>query len=161
MRTALTRGFGAFALISGIGWILDTGLTMGLVQFGLTPFAGSLIGAATAVTFVYAVSRMTLLGDRRIGRPQDFARYVAWQIFAIAAASALVALIARLLAPVMVSLTDLEGLRAGGVDLEPITLASGLAKAIVTPVTLLANFLFMKWLTEHQSSVAMDGEGAR
>jgi putative flippase GtrA len=159
MRTGLTKGFRGFALISATGWILDMSLTTGLVQLGLSPFAGSLVGAATAVTFVYVASRLSLLGDRRIGRAQDFVHYVLWQVFAIAVASALVALMARLLEPVVASLSTLDGLRSSGI--ETIAMASGFAKALVTPLTLVANFLFMKWLTEHRGSAAMNGEGAR
>jgi hypothetical protein len=160
MRRRLTGGFRAFAVVSGIGWMLDLCLTMGLVQLGLSPFAGSLVGAATAVSFVYVVSRLMLLADRRIGRPKDFGLYVLWQVFAISAASALVAIIARLVDPAIAAL----GMRQVPLlaAMETITIASGLAKALVTPLTLIANFLFLGWLTGHgERTVSAAARGTR
>jgi hypothetical protein len=53
-------------------------------------------------------------------------------------ASVLVAIIAHLAEPAMASLGAVTG--PGGGDIAPITLASGLAKAVVTPLTLLGDF---------------------
>lgn len=139
-RTSLTEGFLGFAVISGLGWCLDMGLTVGLVELGLAPFWGSAVGAATAVSAVYVASRLLLLGDRRIGATREFGLYVVWQIAAISAASAVVAILAHALSPVLADLA------AAGPD--PLALAAGVAKAVVTPLTLLANFLFLRWLTE-------------
>jgi hypothetical protein len=108
---------------------------------------------------VYVVSRLSLLGDRRIGRAQDFGLYIVWQGVAISVASVLVAIIAHLAEPAMASLGAVTG--PGGGDIAPITLASGLAKAVVTPLTLLANFLFMKWLTGKRTPAAATQGGAQ
>jgi len=155
MRRRLRGGFRAFALVSGIGWVLDLCLTMGLVQLGLSPFAGSLAGAATAVSFVYVVSRLMLLADRRIGRAQDFGIYVLWQVFAISAASALVAVIAYLLDPAIAAVGAGRASPVAGFN--TITIASGLAKALVTPLTLIANFLFLGGLTGHGARMVSAG----
>lgn len=159
MRDSATRGFRGFAVISGLGWLLDVCLTMGLVQLGVPPFAASLVGAASAVSFVYAASRLMLLGDGRIGRAQDFGIYAAWQVCAISAASALVALIARAADPFVASLGLPTLLETRGV--ETLSVAAGFAKALVTPLTLGANFVFMKWLTEHRGRSDLSGQGAR
>lgn len=135
-------GFLPFAAISGTGWLIDMGLTMAVVQLGLSPFLGSAIGAATAVTFVYVVSRLLVMGDRQIGGAREIGLYVAWQVFAISMASALVAALAHLLAPLVAAFGTLDAL----------ALASGIAKALVTPLTLIANFLFLKWLTGRGSA---------
>jgi len=142
-------GFLSFAAISGTGWLIDMGLTMASVQLGLSPFFGSAIGAATAVTFVYVVSRLFVMGDRQIGGATDFALYVVWQVVAIAAASALVAALAHLLAPLVAAIGTLDAL----------AVASGLAKVLVTPLTLIANFLFLRWLTT-RGSAARRGEAS-
>lgn len=139
--------FGKFFIISGIGWLLDVVLTMGLVQLGYGPFVASLVGAGTAVTFVYIVSLFAVFNVGRIGGLRGYAFYVLWQIFAIAVASALVSFISYLLEPL---LEELVNEHAGGISAyfpTALSLASGLAKFIVTPLTLIANFLFMRWLT--------------
>lgn len=135
----MIRGFVRFAAVSGCGWLMDVGLTMGLVQLGIPPFWASLVGAGVAVTFVYVVSLHAIFGVNGALGARGFPAYVIWQLFAISAASLLVAWLAHLLVPLA------ERLPAQGAD--PLSLASGAAKALVTPLTLLANFLFIKWLT--------------
>lgn len=144
MAPKLTNGFYGFAVVSGFGWVLDLSLTMGTVHLGLSPFLGSLIGAATAVIFVYVVSRTLLLGDGSLGVVQDFGLYVVWQIVAITVASGLVAVLAHVFEAPMASVMAAS-------QADPLVLASGLAKALVTPLTLLANFFFLHWLTGHGS----------
>ena len=135
------RSFLGFAVISGCGWLIDIGLTMGLVAFGVPPFWASLVGAGTAVTFVYIVSLHAIFGvDGALGA-RGFPIYIIWQVFAISVASVLVASLAHLL----VSLLNLEPWAI----VAPLSLASGAAKALVTPLTLLANFFFIRWLTLH------------
>jgi hypothetical protein len=147
IRRPLTGGFRAFAFVSSIGWVLDLGLTMWLVQLSLSPFSGSLVGAVTGVSFVYFVSRLMLLTDRGIGGPREFGLYVLWQVFAISAASAMVAIIAKLLGPVVAALCVQRVSLLAGID--TIAVASGVAKTLVTPLTLMANYLFLGWLTGH------------
>lgn len=160
MAPKLTVGFYGFAVVSGIGWVLDMCLTMGTVQLGLPPFLGSLIGAATAVSFVYVVSRTLILGDGGLGHVQDFGLYVAWQVVAITVASGVVAVLAH-------GLEALAGRVMASYQADPLALASGLAKALVTPFTLLANYLFMRWLAgpgsrkRHGASKAPGDRGIR
>lgn len=136
------RGFLGFAALSGTGWLIDLGLTMGLVRGGMPAFWASIIGAATAVSWVYLASRLSIFGDKKIGTGADFGLYVLWQICAITAASFGVAMLTKLLLPWVEAIM---GAQSG-------FLAAGLAKILITPATLLANYAFMKWLTEHRAS---------
>ncbi|MEM9349083.1 MAG: GtrA family protein [Pseudomonadota bacterium] len=142
-------GFVAFALVSGTGFVIDVALTMGLVAAGLSPFWASLIGAGTAVTFVYVTSRLGIFGDRKVGPAQDYALYILWQVAAVTAASLAVAALAFALLPLAPGLTDGD----------PLALTSGAAKVLVTPLTLTANYLFMRWLTQRSSGPALATEG--
>ena len=138
------KGFYGFALVSGCGWLIDVGLTMFLVSLGTPPFWASIAGAGVAVTFVYVVSVHAIFdagGKVGVG---GFPYYVVWQVCAIAAASALVALLTHGLLPLAAGTLDrLSHENHTGV----LTMAAGAAKALVTPLTLVANFLFIKWLT--------------
>ncbi len=139
------KSFAGFAVVSGTGWLIDVGLTMALVQWGAHPFWASLAGAATAVAFVYVVSLRAIFGvDGRIGA-RGFPAYVLWQVCAIAAASVAVAALAERLVPLATVAIDRLG--AGGAA-DPLTWAAGSAKAAITPLTLLANFGFMRILTK-------------
>lgn len=130
----MTAGFLTFAIISGLGWLIDVGVTMGLVQFGMTPFIASFAGAAIAVSFVYVVSRLVVFQINQLGSVTDYTIYVVWQIFAITVASFLVAMIGGVLAP----------------HVGALALATGVGKVLVTPLTLAANYLFMRWLTQRR-----------
>ncbi len=139
-----SRSFLRFAVVSGVGWLIDVGTTMALVEVGASPFWASLVGAATAVTFVYFVAlRSVFQVDERLGA-RGFPPYVVWQVCAISAASVLVSVLAGWLAPVSAAMLERLGSDA---SFDPLTWAAGAAKALVTPLTLLANFLFMRWLT--------------
>lgn len=112
---------------------------MGLVALGTPPFWASLVGAFTAVTFVYIVSLKSVFSVSGKFGARGFPAYILWQCVAIFIASLLVAWIARGLEPIVA---------ATGPDVSsPLSLSSGIAKALVTPLTLLANFIFMRWLT--------------
>lgn len=53
---AITR-FLAFAAVSGLGWIVDTAVTVGLHAAGLPLFSAALIGGSVAAGGVFLVSR--------------------------------------------------------------------------------------------------------
>jgi glycosyltransferase involved in cell wall biosynthesis/uncharacterized membrane protein len=114
-------GFGA---VSGLGWTLDFLVFTLLVQTGADPAAANAVGASLAVTWVYFASVRRIFrygGDSRRSR---FAAYAVYQVVGITAASAAVSGIVLLTAA------------------HPL-----FAKLAVTPVTFLANYLFMSWLT--------------
>jgi putative flippase GtrA len=138
------KGFYGFTLVSGFGWLLDVGLTIFLVSLGTPPFWASVVGAGVAVTFVYVVSVQAIFdAEGKVG-VGGFPYYVVWQICAIAAASALVALLAHTLLPLVAGTLDWFGHEnPTGV----LAIATGAAKTLMTPFTLVANFLFIRWLT--------------
>lgn len=143
----MTGAFLSFAIISGLGWLIDVFSAVGLVQLGLSPFLASFVGAGLAVTFVFVVSRWMVFEARQARTASDFALYVVWQVFAITVASVAVAALAHLLEPVA------SRLLAGAASLpEPLAAATGAGKVMVTPLTLVANFLFLRWLTERQAT---------
>lgn len=146
-RKDVTGAFLTFAIISGLGWLIDVSSAVGLVQLGLSPFVASFVGAGLAVTFVFVVSRWVIFQAQEARRANDFAIYVAWQIFAITVASLLVAAIAHLLAPLASRL-----IAATAVLPDPLAAATGAGKVIVTPLTLVANFLFMRWLSQRHAA---------
>lgn len=141
----MMQKFLRFAAVSGTGWVIDIILTVLLVRLGATPFMASLIGSIVAVSFVYVVSlRAVFAIEGRLGR-RAFPLYVVWQVFSISASSVLVAFLAYLIAPlVALASQEIAGLEIG----DPLSVASGISKALVTPLTLAANFLFFQWLAK-------------
>lgn len=133
-----------FATVSGTGWLIDVVLTVALVHFGSPPFFASLVGSVVAVTFVYIVSlRAVFTIDGRLGA-RAFPLYVIWQVFSISVSAVLVAVLAHLIAPWLAAVSP----EASLIEItDPLPVASGLAKALVTPITLAANFLFFHWLS--------------
>ena len=139
---AVTGGIGVFAVVSGIGWVIDVSLAVVLVHTGLSPYLASFAGAAVAVSFVYFVSQILVFEGVAARNKAHFLAYVLWQIFAIALASLIVAILAQWL--FQYNIMRLFALTNVGLD--PLAFATGVAKALVTPLTLIANFVFMKWL---------------
>jgi putative flippase GtrA len=136
--------FSKFALVSGTGWLIDVVLTAGLVRLGTTPFLASLSGSIIAVTFVYVVSLRAVfsVGGRLGARALPF--YVIWQVFSISGSAWLVAFLTHLIAPWLAALAA----SVSWIELaHPLAAASGIGKALATPITLAANFLFFSRLT--------------
>jgi len=141
----LTDGFLTFALISGTGWVLDLVVTVVLVNAGLAPFWASLIGAALAVTFVYFMSRVMVFETSNLGQSIDYVFYMGWQVVAITLASYAVAKLSYALEPIVAARRDMT-------LSEALAIASGIGKVLVTPVTLIANFLFLRWLSNRNAT---------
>ena len=147
----VTQGFVTFTVISGLGWTLDVLTTMLLVQWGAAPFFASICGASAAVLFVYITSRLVLFTQNDLGDSRSFFLYVGWQVVAISAAAALVAWLAFTLeAPLTARITI--------PNVDALTLSSGVAKALVTPLTLIANFVFLRWLTQTRPKLTAEAD---
>lgn len=141
------KDFSKFFVISGCGWLLDVLTTMALVQAGMSPFLASMTGAGLAVTFVYVASLSAVFQICGFSGLRGYGPYILWQVFSISVASVLVSLLAFLIEPALLRATQ-SGLFTGTDFLpNPLSLATGISKALVTPLTLAANFLFMRWLT--------------
>ncbi|MEO0821826.1 MAG: hypothetical protein AAF074_15540 [Pseudomonadota bacterium] len=149
LDTRLSR----FTVISGIGWLIDLSLMLGLVALGLGAFEANLVGAFCGVSFVFVAAQRRVFvaaGGVRLGM---LAAYLAWHAIAITAASALIGLIAGALAGPAAALRDaLAALLPGPLVPGAPLIAAGAAKALVTPLTLYANFLVMGRLLEGRVS---------
>ena len=113
-----------FALVSGTGWLIDFLIFIALAGANVLPLVANLVGAGTAVTFVFFASVRRVFeyrGGYLIGK---LLFYLAFQIVAIGLASLAIQLL----------VTQLY--------LVPL-----LAKILVTPLTFYANFQCMSYLT--------------
>ncbi len=141
----MKTSFLSFSVVSGGGWLIDVAIAVLLVGYGFSPFIASVVGAGTAVTFVYILSRLVIFSRQKLGTLNDYAIYALWQVFAILAASFLVALIAFFAEP-FASQIMFAGNNLSKDMLDPLAIATGIGKLLVTPFTLAANFLFIRWL---------------
>ena len=137
-----------FFVVSGLGWIIDVCLTTFLVSIDFSPFTNSCIGAGSAVTFVYVISRLIVFRDSETERSYDFMRYAIWQVCAITAASLLVASSADLLTAPATRFTTVLSDGYGWQTYDGRALATGASKILITPLTLSANSVIMRWLTQ-------------
>lgn len=137
--------FAGFALISGIGWSLDFMVMAGLAQLGVPIFWANMIGAFCAVTLVFFASNYCIFRNTK-GRSTLFllTAYWVWQVVAITAASALIATISSIL----IELWPQDHAFLLGTELRPEAISGMASKALVTPATLIANFLFLHLLME-------------
>ncbi|MEE3624777.1 GtrA family protein [Nitrospirillum sp. BR 11752] len=130
-----------FALVSGVGWCIDLGMMSGLVALCIPTFFANLVGASLAISFVFLVSqrRIFIHDGHVLGR--QFLYYCLWQAAAVPLASLAIAS----LAPLIEATGLLQLLPIHGRVIAPV-----IAKALVTPVTLYSNYLFMSWLLERR-----------
>lgn len=123
-----------FVFISGIGWLIDLFLYTFLVRNLQIPVAyANIISATTAVTFVYFVATKKIFINRGIRVAIKYFFYILYQVVSIIFYSILISLIAYKLESFNMDFQIKEFL---------------LSKILVTPLNLLTNFLFMKWLIE-------------
>lgn len=145
-----------FAIVSGIGWLIDLGVMLSLVQFGLDAGRANILGASCGVTFVFFAAQQQIFRSAHGFRVRALALYAGCQIVAILAASGLVGLMASLLQPAATEtaawLSAWIATLSTALPPSPHFAAAAAAKAFVTPITLYANFLFMSWLLEGQAS---------
>jgi len=125
-----------FVIISGLGWLLDISLMLLLVQLGVHLFVANSISAFCAVTFVFFLARSQVFKDAPVhSLNRTIVIYWLWQVVAINAASGLIVLV------------DMGLFFISYKYFSPLAQAAEpLAKILVTPVTLAANFIFIKWL---------------
>lgn len=123
--------------ISGIGWLMD--ITIYTILTSLTkinPMYVNILSSIVAVTFVYITSTKKLFINREnaISLKKKYIIYVVYQIFIIILSSYVIGVLAFLLSGVSISFI--------------VKFAKITAKIIVTPFTMVINFLFMKFLIE-------------
>jgi putative flippase GtrA len=139
-----------FALISGIGWLIDFGLFTLLAYGGVDLFLANLAGAATAVTFVFVAARRFIFRDLKRPLASAVTAYVLWNLFAVLLASIAVDRVADLLSSSRLVGDVIESLSAGWATAGRIV--PPLAKILVTPATMYANYVAMGVITERRFS---------
>ncbi|WP_089724009.1 GtrA family protein [Candidatus Thiosymbion oneisti] len=129
------RRFSAFAFLSGLGWLCDFGTYTLLVKvIDFPPHAANFVSSYVGVTFVWFTSLKSVFGTAGAFRGQFLVTYWVFQFLSISCYSLLLNLVAHFL-------------QAQGAFGLPIGQPEILAKIIVTPVNLVTNFLFMKFLS--------------
>lgn len=139
---ALLRAFLGFALVSGVGWLLDFLAFTALAKAaGRSPFEANFVSSWVGVTFVWFVSLRLIFGAA--GRTSLLAVFWGCQLASILAYSQVLALLASELG------TTFGWVAAVGADIA--------AKIILTPINLLTNFVLMKSLTRFAPELRRGG----
>ena len=135
MKKLLIQAAG-FVGLSGIGWLLDFGVFAILGHFFSNVTANNFISSWVGVTFVFLfATRKVFRNNSRISLKWKYAIYLLYQLI-------LIALVSQLLGFV-------NGLLLDYVHISLIEQFSGIAaKILVTPITMLLNFIVMKNLIE-------------
>lgn len=140
----------AFALISGIGWLIDFTIFNLLALAGMSLFVANLIGAGLAVSLVFVAGRRFIFRDARTPLPLAVSAYAMWNVAAILLASWAVAWLAHLLAMPLVTGMTGNALSHLGLSVQPVYLIPPVAKVVVTPVTMYLNYLAMGVIIERR-----------
>jgi putative flippase GtrA len=142
----------SFTLLSGVGWCVDFLLFNFLVSTGYSYLTSNLISASVAVTLVFLASRKWLFRHHAGSLKTATFQYIIWNVFAITVASQLLGGIASLLETI--DLSDISQLIVWitGEHLSGRSLVSNLAKVLVTPFTMYANFIATGYIIERRLS---------
>lgn len=131
----LLKTFLGFAFFSGLGWLCDFATYAALVEVvGTSPFSANFVSSYVGVTFVYFTS-LRLVFNRVAGNHTLFlSLYWGFQFISILAYSAFLNVVvasveAQSIIPAIIAFSSIAG------------------KIIITPINLLTNFVFMKFLT--------------
>jgi len=132
---SLTKSFLGFALIAGIGWLLDLLCFALLVKLStVPPVLANMISSYVGVTFVWFASLRAVFKVGGLRNQLYLILYWGYQFLSISLYSWLIQYVAK-------ALFDAE---MWGLALSSMLL---IAKIAVTPVNLVTNFIFMKYLT--------------
>ncbi|MBS0451571.1 MAG: GtrA family protein [Proteobacteria bacterium] len=139
MKPRRLATFLKFATVSGMGWIMDALILLALVSQALwNPFYANIVSSCVAATCVFLFSREVIF--RKVPRVLHLrlAAYLGYTLCIILLASAAIGLLVGMLAAI-----------AGSLNFElPATAAAAIAKVIVTPPQLVANFVVSRFLSE-------------
>tara|TARA_R110001606_G_scaffold44339_2_gene116272 strand:- start:693 stop:1130 length:438 start_codon:yes stop_codon:yes gene_type:complete len=123
-----------FVVLSGIGWLIDFAVFGALVSFvHLAPFFANYISSVCGAAFAFFA--FSVISTKGLYRPRgrELAIYVAYQIASITVFSLAIEFISRLLGP--------YNFVVFGLVVAPL-----LAKVVVTPFTLLTNYVVSRLL---------------
>ena len=135
MKKIIIQAFKFFGL-SGLGWIIDMCIFSLLTYFGVYTILANIISSFVAVTFVYLTSTKNIFVNmnNKFNIKKKYVVYVLYQVIIVLISSTIINLIAK----------DLTG---SNIELF-VNYSKILAKIIVTPFTMVTNFMFMKFLVE-------------
>ncbi|TAA44347.1 hypothetical protein EAT51_02880 [Pseudoxanthomonas winnipegensis] len=127
-----TRRALSFVLLSGLGWCMDMFLFYWLIHTSLSsPGLANVASATIAAMAVFMVSRVLVFGDRRRGM-KGMLGYLLYTELNILASAAAIEGIARYFYMV-------HGFQFAATAI--------VAKVLVTPLSLVCNFLVTRWLS--------------
>lgn len=134
-------GFDRFILLSGCGWLLDTGLLLCLVRFAQLPTGvANVVSSAAAATVVFILSRRWIHGGASNGLATRLSFYLIYTAVVI------------LLASFAIGLID-SGLTPWLSQIGPAWLSTLAAKMIITPPQLVCNF----WVSRYFARLTLRG----
>ena len=140
VRTALRLSFVKFAGLSGLGWLLDTAILMGLTMLGvLAAFSANIVSSSTAALSVFLLSREVVFSKAPRALLLRAVSYLVYTLTVILLASALLGELVPLLLP----LAEQMGAGRWGQ-----LIAVGVGKVTITPPQLLLNFLVARFFAE-------------
>ena len=137
--TNIVRQGGFFIFVSGIGWLMDFGIYTCLSSFWGVPVAyANMLGSVPAVTFVFIFSTRRIFSSQRsrLGLRIKYAIYLGYQF-------ALITLVSTLAGYLYFSLSMVQV--EWGFFYKYLNI---IVKCLITPITMICNFLVMKFLIE-------------
>lgn len=135
-KPLLIQAFNFFC-ISGIGWLIDMSIYTILTSFTQTnTIVANIISSIVSVTYVYVIStRKTFINaSTNINLKKKYMFYIIYQICMILFSSTMIGKIANIFSNVSIEFLAKN--------------SKIMAKIIFTPITMIANFIFMKLLIE-------------
>ncbi len=125
-----------FIGLSGLGWMLDFSLYTGLTSFSATPFISNMISSWAGVTFVFvSATRKIFQNKSTIPLKWKYLIYLLYQFI-------LIFLMSKVLGKINMILINNIG------NLFLIKISPIIAKVLITPITMVLNFIIMKGIIE-------------
>ncbi len=123
--------------ISGIGWLIDMVIFTTLTNLEVNTILSNIISSLVAVTFVYFTStkKIFINKNEKININKKYVVYIIYQVLMILASSTLIGLINK---GIILYINYEIFLKYSKI----------IAKILVTPLTMICNFIFMKLLIE-------------
>ncbi|MCF6328558.1 MAG: GtrA family protein, partial [Henriciella sp.] len=84
LSPALLKRLGRFGVVGGLGFVVDAGLTVTLIQAGLDPFSARLIAIALAMLVTWRLNRAVTFGSSDTSQKTEGLRYSAVAVSAAA-----------------------------------------------------------------------------
>lgn len=140
----------SFTLISGVGWCMDFSLFNYLVSVDYPYLVSNLVSALVAVAFVFLFSRKWVFRNHVGSLKAATLQYIVWSIVAIAVASQLLSVIASILEHRNLSFVTELIAQISGKHLDQRSLVSNMAKILITPFTMYANFVAVGYIIERR-----------